>query len=75
MRDERLSPLPERDKRRTLGYWQNQTFGSVTVKSRRDDSTSATGNLARSDVAPSEGGSILPLDSHRCESGAPTPPQ
>ena len=74
MRDERLSPLPERDKRRTLEYWQNQPFGSVTVKSRRDDSTSATRNSARSDVAPPEGGSILLLDSHRREFGGTDAP-
>ena len=74
MRDERLSPLPERDKRRTLEYWQNQPFGSVTVRSRRDDSTSATGNSKRSDVSPSQGGSILPLDSRRCESGGTDAP-
>ena len=69
MRDERLSPLPERDKRHTLEYWQNQPFGSVTVKSRRDGSTSATGNPPRRKVAPTEGSSILPSDSERCESG------
>ena len=74
MRDERLSPLPERDKRRTLEYWQNQPFGSVTVKSRRDDSTCATVNSARSDVAPSEGGSIFPLDSHLCGPGGTNAP-
>ena len=74
MRDERLSPLPERDKHRKLEYWQNQPFGSITVKSRRDDSTSATGNSARSNVAPSKGVSILPLDSHRCESGGTDAP-
>ena len=74
MRDQRLSPLRERDKRRTLEYWQNQPFGSVTVKSRRDDSTSATGNSKRSDVAPSQGSSMLPLDSRRCESGGTDAP-
>ena len=74
MRYERLSPLPERDKPRKLECRQNQPFGSVTVKLRRDDSTSATRNSARSDVAPSEGSSILPSDSESCESagtGAP----
>ena len=74
MRDEQLSPLTERDKRRTLECWQNQPFGSVTLESRRDDSTSATGTSARSDVAPSEGVSILPFDSHRCESGGTDAP-
>ena len=32
MRDKRLPPLPERDKRRTLEYLRNRPFGSVTIQ-------------------------------------------
>ena len=32
MRDKRLPPLPERDKRRILEYWRKRPFGSVTIQ-------------------------------------------
>ena len=74
MRDERLSPLPERDKPRTLEYWQNQPFGSVTVNSRRDGLTSTTRASSRT---------LLLRKEVRCfhwthivvSLGAPTPPR
>ena len=73
MRDKRLPPLPERDKRRTLEYWRNRPFGSVTIQRNLHVPTAVP--IARNN-APIEDFPKNTLDSRGCESQdtvTPTP--
>ena len=54
MRDERIPPLPERDKSRTIEYWQNQPYGSVRVQQRRNDPVSLDPTSEESNVAQTD---------------------
>ena len=68
MRDERIPPLPERDNRRTIEYWQDQPYGSVRVQQRRNDPVSLDPTSEESNVAQTDEGSKESPDSTICES-------
>ena len=73
MRDTRLPPLPERDKRRTLEYWRNRPFGSVTIQRNPHVPTAIP---FENNDAPVEDIPKNTLDSTGCESQvtvAPSP--
>ena len=68
MRDERIPTLPERDKRRTIEYWQNQPYGFVRVQQKRNDPASLDPTSEESNVAQTDEGSKESPDSTICES-------
>ena len=73
MRNKQFPPLPERDKRRSLEYWRNRPFGSVTIQRNPHVPTAVPfeNNDAPVDDIPKN-----TMDSNGCESQgtvAPSP--